>query len=70
MVFPLVKDTSAKELEEDYKNGTLSERKTDVFITKELVLYIDAHYLTQKKTGITLYRRVLQERNSCSPYRI
>lgn len=49
MVFPFVQDASAKEIREDLKDGKIDERKNDIFITKELIPFIDAHYFTQKK---------------------
>lgn len=46
MVFPLVQDATAIEIREDLKDGKIDERKTDIFISKELVPFIDDHYFT------------------------
>ncbi len=49
MVFPFVQDANALEIKEDLLDGKIDERKNDVFITTELIPYIDEHYFTQRK---------------------
>lgn len=46
MVFPLVQDATAIEIREDLKDGKIDERKTDIFISEELVPFIDNNYFT------------------------
>lgn len=47
MVFPYTKDADIKEIQKDLEDGRIDERNIDLFISKELVPYIDTHYYTK-----------------------
>jgi enterochelin esterase-like enzyme len=46
MVFPYTRDATLKEITKDLEDGKIDERNMDLYLSGELVPYIDSHYYT------------------------